>query len=108
MQEDATATFMGTVSFANNTVMETELPPVVYPSGGYSPQYIKKKGAALHNKVRMRSLPSDEYFLHVVFLAASSLRSVVQIQISVSVRPLHIIVVRPLTTRPRDDGTLFL
>ena len=50
VQEGATATFMGTAGFYNNTVMETELPAVPVGNGGFSLRYIRKKGGALHNK----------------------------------------------------------
>ncbi|CAM9393056.1 unnamed protein product [Sphacelaria rigidula] len=50
VQEGATATFMGTAGFYNNTVMETELPPVLFGGGGFSLRSIRKKGGALHNK----------------------------------------------------------
>lgn len=44
------ATFMGTAGFFNNTVIERELPPIIQEGGGTSPQFVVKKGGALHNK----------------------------------------------------------
>lgn len=49
--EGATATFMGTSSFTDNSVMEKTLEPISCGTSCSRTNYVIKKGGAIHNKV---------------------------------------------------------